>query len=479
MADIGKLRSIVDGLRDTIADVNDKVWKYSELYFKEFKSARTLAEVAEKHGFHTQMGVCGIPTAFVSSWGTEGPKIGILAEYDALDALSQKCGETEKCPDEGKSRGDPGHGCGHNSLGAGSLGASIALKEYCERTGTKAQIYFFGCPAEENGSGKVFMARDGLFGDMDICLTWHPSDSNNITGTSSLACISVKYRFHGVASHAARVPHLGRSALDACELMNVGVNYLREHIIPEARVHYSYLDAGGKSPNVVQDYACTFYFIRAPKVKQALEIMERVDEIARGASIMTGTKLEVTHMDGLSDYIPNETLSRLMYESFCDIGVPAYTREEKRLAEKYSRTFDPEELALKKRELCRENDLEDGSYDGVFLDNRVTPYVHNPKLAMPGSTDVGDVSYCAPTAQFMGATVAIGTPGHSWQMTGQGTTSYAHKGVVNAARVLALTAIKAVENPRIIKKAKEEYKKAVPDGYICPTDPAFMPDINW
>ncbi len=473
-----KLFSIVDGLADEIAYANDKVWEAAEVYFKEYKSAEVLSKVAEKYGFTIDMGVSGIPTAFVCKWGTKGPKIGILAEYDALDALSQKKGMAEKCPADGRIEGEPGHGCGHNSLGAGALGASIALKKYCEETGADAQIYFFGCPGEENGSGKVFMARDGLFSDMDMCITWHPGTVNDIAGDGSLANISIKYKFHGVASHAAATPHLGRSALDACELMNVGVNYLREHIIPEARVHYSYLDRGGKAPNVVQDYACTYYFVRAPKAKTAFEITDRVDDIARGAALMTGTKLEIVHMDGLSDYIPNETLGKVMYEAFCEVGTPEYTEEEIAMAKAFYETF-PQDAALKvKEKQAKALGMDVSVYDGVYLDKYIAPYKHEPEKASPGSTDVGDVSYCAPTAQFNGATIAIGTPSHSWQMTGQGAVSYAHKGTVNAAKVLALTALKAIDNPEILKKAMEEHKRNCPDGYICPTDPDFMPDLE-
>ncbi len=478
MIDNKKLFGIVDGLADEIAKANDRVWEAAEVYFKEYKSAEALSKAAEKYGFTTDMGVSGIPTAFVCKWGEKGPKIGILAEYDALDSLTQKKGMAEKCPADGAKEGMPGHGCGHNSLGAGALGASIALKQYCEETGTEAQIYFFGCPGEENGSGKVFMARDGLFDDMDICITWHPGTVNDIVGVGSLANISIKYKFHGVASHAAATPHLGRSALDACELMNVGVNYLREHIIPEARIHYSYLDAGGKAPNVVQDYCCTYYFVRAPKAKTAFEITDRVDDIARGAALMTGTKLEIVHMDGLSDYIPNETLGNLMYEAFSEVGTPDYTEEELSMAKAFYDTFPQDAAQLVKEKQAKAVGVDVSAYDGVYLDKYIAPYKHEAEKAMPGSTDVGDVSYCAPTAQFNGATIAIGTPSHSWQMTGQGAVSYAHKGTVNAAKVLALTALKAIDNPKIIEKAKAEHKRNCPDGYICPTDPDFMPDLE-
>lgn len=477
MADVKKLSETVDKISELIAKVNDEVWSYGEVYFKEFKSSRRLAEACKENGFSVDMGICGIPTAFVCKWGEKGPKIGILAEYDALDGLNQRRGTDKKGACRGHSESDPGHGCGHNSLGAGSMGAAIALKNYCAENGVDAQIYFFGCPAEENGSGKVFMARDGVFDDMDICITWHPDDNNGVLGTSSLACISVKYEFHGVASHAAAVPHLGRSALDACELMNVGANYLREHIIPEARMHYSYLNTGSKAPNVVQDFASTFYFVRAPKTKQAFEILERLDDVAKGAALMTGTKVTITHMDGLSDYVPNETLGKVMEESFREIGLPEYTREEKEMAKAYSETFDQKSLEDKRRELCRANRTDKNHYDNVYIDDLISPYVHSPQTVLPGSTDVGDVSYCAPTAQFWAATVAIGTPGHSWQMTGQGAVEYAHKGTVNAAKVLALTALKVIENPRLLQEIKREHKENVPDGYICPTDPDFMPEL--
>lgn len=478
MIDNKKLFEAVDNIQDIITDVNDEIWEYSEVYFKEYKSAEALSKTAEKFGFITEMGVSGIPTAFVSKCGNKGPKIGILAEYDALDSLCQEKGIAEKKPSNGHNEGEPGHGCGHNSLGAGSLGAAIALKKYCEENNIDAQIYFFGCPGEENGSGKVFMARDGLFDDMDICITWHPGTSNKIIGTGSLANISIKYKFHGIASHAAAEPHLGRSALDACELMNMGVNYLREHIIPEARIHYSYLDAGGKAPNVVQDYACTYFFIRAPKAKQAFEIVNRVDDIAKGAALMTGTTVEIIHMDGLSDYIPNKVLGDLMYESFKEVGLPEYTAEEKQMAKSYVDTIEKDVVALEKEKMAKDNNVDVSDYEEIYLDKNIAPYNHQPENAMPGSTDVGDVSYCAPTAQFNVATVAIGTPGHSWQMTGQGAVSYAHKGTVVAAKVLALTALKAILNPEIIEKAKAEHKKNVPNGYICPTADDFMPDIE-
>ena len=478
MADKKKLFEAIDSVADDISGVNDEVWEYAEVYFAETKSARALIKVADKFGFETESGIAGIPTAFVSKWGTKGPKIGILAEYDALDALNQKCGVAVREASDGHTESQPGHGCGHNSLGAGSLGAAIGLKKYCEENGVDAQIYYFGCPAEENGSGKVFMARDGYFNDMDICITWHPGSSNGVQGYSSLACISVKYKFYGVASHAAAVPYLGRSALDAAELMHMGVNVLREHIIPEARVHYSFLNAGGTAPNVVQDYACTYFFVRAPKVKQALEILERVDRCARGAAEMTGTTVEIIHMDGLADFVPNEPLSKVMEEAMNEVEMPVYTDEEIEMAKAYTDTIPARDLADARRKAAKDAGVDVSHYDNVYLDDLIEPYKHNPDFHQPGSTDVGDVSYCAPTAQFRFATVVIGTPGHSWQMTGQGATSYCHKGVIAASKVLALTALKCIENPELIEKAKAAYRKDCPEGYICPTAPDFMPDLG-
>ena len=473
-----KLMTDIDSLEKVVSQVNDEIWDYSEIYFKESKSADALAKAAESEGFTTEMGVCGIPTAFVSKWGEKGPKIGFLAEYDALPSLSQKCGALEKCPASGHEAGEAGHGCGHNSLGAGALGAALGLKKYCEENKIAAQIYLFGCPGEENGSGKVFMARDGLFDGIDLCLTWHPGDQNKIVGTGSLANISIKFKFYGQTSHAAATPHLGRSALDACELMNVGVNYLREHIVPEARIHYSYLDAGGKAPNVVQDYACTYYFVRAPKAATAFEISDRVYDIARGAALMTGTKLEICTMDGLSDYIPNKTLGDLMSQCFKEIGAPEFTKEELELAKKYSQTVEETQVALTKAECAQMNNVDESVYNDVYMDNLVPAYSHHPEIAQPGSTDVGDVSYCVPTAQCNVATVALGTPGHSWQMTAQGATSAAHKGTLVAAKVMALTALKALEDPSLIEKAQAEHKKNVPNGYICPTPKDFKPDLE-
>lgn len=475
---IDEVKSIVEGINDTIISVSDKLWDFSELYFEETKSSAFLADVAKENGFTTQLGICDMPTAFTAKWGEGKITVGILAEYDALPSLSQKSGVTTRQAANGKEQSDAGHGCGHNCLGAGALGAAIALKKYCEAHELDIKIVLLGCPAEENGSGKMFLARDGVFDDIDFCVTWHPNAVNEISGESSLACLSAKFVFHGISSHAAAAPHLGRSALDACEIMNVGVNYLREHIIPEARVHYSYLEVGGKAPNTVQDLASTYYFIRAPKVKQALDIAERVYKAAEGAAIMTGTMVEIHKLDGLCDFIPNETLGQAAYEVFAEIGAPHWSDEDKALAKEYSKTFDDNEIQLELDTLCKNNNIERSTLDDVVLDYLVAPYKHEPTKVSPGSTDVGDVSYCTPTVQVHVATCAIATPGHSWQKTGQGATSIAHKGTATAACVMAATAIKIALDPELLHKATKEHEKSAPQGYTCPAPKGLKPTIS-
>ncbi len=465
-----RIEQLVDAKSDQTYKVLSNIWDYAELNFKETKSAKELANTLEKEGFAIEMGVSGMPTAFVATWsnteaGAKSPTLGFLGEYDALPALSQEADNPIKTPIT--TVADPGHGCGHNLLGAGAMAAAIAMKEYCEQTGLKATVKYFGCPAEENGGGKVFMARDGLFDDLSAALTWHPSTSNDAQGVSSLAIITVMYHFKGKTAHAAGAPHLGRSALDAVELMNVGANYLREHIIPEARLHYAYIDAGGDAPNVVQDRSTIYYYIRAPKAQQVFEIFDRVNKIAEGAALMTGTTMTSNIIDGLTDYIPNYTLSSLLAESMQEIGAPVWTDEDKAYAQKFQETLDATEIKSGIERLAASNHVDPSIYEGKALDDNVPNYFHNPTYHSSGSTDVGDVSYCTPTAQARTATHALGTGGHTWQMVAQGKSSIAQKGTLFAAKAMALTAIKAAENPTLLEKAKEEYKKDCPDGYIC------------
>ena len=273
-----KITAWVQKNQEKYMRLSQQIWQYAELAFQETKSVQALTQLLEEEGFAVTAGLAGIPTAFSASYGQGKPVIGILGEYDALPSLSQKAGCNHR---EELVPGGAGHGCGHNLLGVGSAAAAIAVKDYLQESGQEGTVIFYGCPAEENGSAKVYLSRDGVFQGLDAVFTWHPGSNNSIMGEHSLAAVSVVYRFHGRATHAAGQPHLGRSALDACELMNVGVNYLREHMIQEARIHYAYRDAGGAAPNVVQDHAALYYFIRAPKVAQAVELRERVDRLHR------------------------------------------------------------------------------------------------------------------------------------------------------------------------------------------------------
>ncbi|RHO54623.1 amidohydrolase [Ruminococcaceae bacterium AM07-15] len=453
--------------------VSDEVWGYAEAGMKEYQSAECLEKAARELGFSVETGLSGIPTAFVASWGSGKPVIAYLGEYDALPGLSQKAA----CPVKDElSPGAYGHGCGHNCLGTAALAAAWAAKEFMEKNHLSGTVRYYGCPGEEYGSAKAFMARDGLFDDVDACFTWHPGTTNNVWLCSSLANLSVFFRFKGRTSHAASTPFLGRSALDACELMSMGVNYLREHIIPEARVHYAYVDVGGIAPNVVQDHAAVHYFIRAPRVHQMMEIYERVCDVARGAALMTGTQLEIQIHEGLSDYIPNPSLTKLMYQALTEVGAPEFDEEDRKLASAIRETFSPDQLKSYAEKYAGVPEMQQLIQQNAVLCDVVLPFIPESS-PMGGSTDVGDASYCAPTAQINMCTEAMGTPGHTWQVTAQSCSSIAHKGTIKAAQVMALSGLYALEDPELLKKAKEELLQQNGGGYRCPMPPEIMPTL--
>ena len=309
--------------------LSDTIWENPELSLKETASAALYCEKLRELGFRVEQGLCGIETAFSGSYGKGRPVIGILGEFDALSGLSQKAGVAEP---EALVPGGCGHGCGHNLLGVGSLAAAVAVKRYLELSGTEGTVIFYGCPGEEGGSGKAFMARENKWRDLDAAFCWHPGDVNEVrTGTNN-SSIQVLYHFKGVAAHAAGEPHQGRSALDAVELMNVGVQFLREHMTDDCRIHYSILDAGGVSPNVVQAHASVLYMVRANKVADSVKLLKRVDKIAEGAALMTETGVRRQFIDGTAELLPNFTLEKLLYENFEQIGIPEYTDEERAFA---------------------------------------------------------------------------------------------------------------------------------------------------
>ena len=411
------------------------VWGFAEPNWRETQSAAAISAALEAEGFALERRPCGMETAFVATWGGEGPVIAFLGEYDALPALSQQAGRAEKAP---LCEGAAGHGCGHNLLGAGSFAAAVALKDYCLETGLRATVKYFGCPAEEDGGGKVFFARAGYFDKVDAVFAWHPGPANYVSGQGCLAVTGVLYSFKGRTAHAAGAPFAGRSALDAAELMNVGCNYLREHIIPEARLHYAYRDVGGAAPNVVQESACVHYYIRAPRVAQMLDIKRRVDDVARGAALMTGTALIIREVDGFSDYVPNRALSELLWQCMREVGAPAWDEADRALAAQFAATLSAGERADNLASTLSATDLPLSHYAGKDLDDGIAPFFYDPKTAEPGSTDVGDVSYCAPTAQCYYAAGALGTGGHTWQMAAQSCSPLGFKGMLAAAAAMAL-----------------------------------------
>lgn len=434
----------------------DEIWGYAETAFREHRSMEAQIRLLESEGFTVERGTGNVETAFCGSWGSGQPVIAFLGEFDALAGLSQKAGVDHKEP---LVPGGNGHGCGHNLLGVASIAAAAALKHVMAECGLKGTVRYYGCPGEEGGSGKAFMAREGVFDDVDAAITWHPASCNYVCNTSSLANSQIYYRFYGVASHAAAAPHLGRSALDAVELMNVGVQFLREHMIPEARIHYAITDTGGVSPNVVQPYAEVLYLIRAPKSSQVKDLVERVDRIAQGAALMTDTRVEKDFVKSCANVINNETLERAMQANLEAIGAPAWDEEDEQLAEKIFATTPPagryEDIRKHLRgtgeagrRICAQAEKE-------ALARQILPYVPSGE-PQGGSTDVGDVSWQTPTVQLEMGTWPNSTPGHSWQIVAVGKSPMAHKATLQAAKVMAATGLDLITTPELLAQARAE-----------------------
>lgn len=470
--------SAIDREKELLCKASDDVWDHPETAFQEFKSAEILCELLEKEGFSVEKNLAGIATAFSGRFGHGKPVMGILGEFDALSGLSQVCAATEKAA---VADGEPGHGCGHNLLGAGSIAAAVAMKEYLEKNGKEGTVIFYGCPGEEGGSGKGFMARDGVFDELDFAVSWHPGDQNAVSVGSSLANYQIFYRFYGLSSHAAASPELGRSALDAVELMNTGVQYLREHIIQEARIHYAITNTGGYSPNVVQPFAEVLYLIRAPKNEQVKEIFERVNDIAKGAALMTGTRMEMQFVKACSNLVDNTVMEEVLQKNLETIKRESFTEEELEFARKISETYGGNEIdinqVLSRYEKSRKAEV--GALLRAHKDDVLSDFIvplMDVEVGMAGSTDVGDVSWVCPTAQINTVTEAAGTPGHSWQQVSQGKSSVAHKGMLFAGKVMAGAMIDLLEDPSLVIKAKEELASRVGEnGYEAPIPKDIRP----
>lgn len=461
------IEQAVDGrYKDELIGLSQKIWELAEVGYEEFQSAETLCKALEKHGFTVTRNLVDIPTAFKGVWGKGSPVIGILGEYDALPGLSQEAGCPVKKPEH---EGYPGHGCGHNLLGTGALAGALALKDYLESTGKPGTVVYFGTPAEENLSGKTFMARDGAFDGVDFFLSWHPAAENRTATPHLNANVCRTYKFKGITSHAAAAPELGRSALDSCEIMGVGANYLREHVIMEARIQYAYLDVGGRAPNVVQDHAAVRYVVRAPYYRQVKEIVKRLDDVARGAALICGTQVSVERESGYSEYINNKVLAQAATEAFHEVGVPKWDENDFALAKKFTDSFS-DSMKEKEKEMLV------GRYGKARLaekleqplDTEIKDFDPDREDLDFGSTDVGDVGFIAPTYYFTAATEAFGTPGHSWYKTGQVNSPIGWKGMLTAGKVIALTAVKMLEDPAKLEAAKQEFLEKNNGQYDCP-----------
>ena len=447
--------SVIDEKKDILVGLADQLWDHPETAFAETYAAGLLCDALRAEGFTVRENLADIPTAFSGTFGSGHPVIGFLGEYDALSGLDQVAGVTAQ---EGVS-GKDGHGCGHHLLGVGALGAAIAAKRYLEESGKSGTVIYFGCPGEEGGSGKAFMARDGVFDGLDAALSWHPDDETCVyTRTSSANC-QVLYKFDGIAAHAATGPYRGRSALDAVELMNVGVNFLREHMTSDCRVHYAITDAGGFSPNVVQPHAEVLYLIRSSDAASLAKLSARVDKIAEGAALMTETKMTKDFVKACSSTVLNHNLQQILYEKMLAIGAPEITAEDREFAARLSREGMADLANV---------DPEDPIHDGIkSYQGQVTPNM--------GSTDVGDVSWLCPTAQILVANFAKGTPAHSWQIVTQGKLPLAHKGMLFAAKVLGAAAAELFEHPAKLEAIQAEHKERTGGTYLCPIPQGVRP----
>ncbi|WP_368749724.1 M20 family metallopeptidase [Klebsiella aerogenes] len=469
---------IIESRRDDFCAIADDIWDHPETRFQEFWSAARLADALEAEGFQLSRHAGGIPNAFIASFGEGKPVIALLGEFDALAGLSQQAHSAEPTS---ATPGENGHGCGHNLLGTAAFAAAVAAKQWLQQHGGSGTLRFYGCPGEEGGSGKTFMVREGLFDDIDATLTWHPEAWAGMFSTSTLANIQAAWRFTGTAAHAANSPHLGRSALDAVTLMTTGSNFLNEHIIEKARVHYAITDTGGVSPNVVQAQAEVLYLIRAPEIADVQQIFARIEKIAQGAALMTETSVSCRFEKACSSYLPNRTLEAAMYQAVCHYGTPQWSNEERAFAADIRATLGVNDIQNSLKNIAGTSGEEGKAFarrhhDTVLIDE-VAPWAATENV-LAGSTDVGDVSWKAPVAQCFSPCFAIGTPLHSWQLVSQGRTSIAHKGMLLAGKILGATAIRLFSDRPLLEASQQELAQVLAvSPYQCPIPRDVVPSI--
>lgn len=448
---VAQPRELLDRVDDRAGDytaLSDAIWEDPELRWQEHRAVSRQTELAAREGLRVTRELGGLPTAFTAEAGRGSPVIAIPGEFDALAGLSQEAGSVTRRPLED---GGNGHGCGHNLLGVAGLLACAAVAEHLAAHGLPGTIRYYGCPAEEAAAGKTFLVKAGAFADVDAVVSWHPEAHTGVMRRRTLAYCQAYFRFTGVASHAGISPHLGRSALDAVELMNVGANFLREHMPSDARVHYAIVDAGGPSPNVVQAQAAAYYLVRSATTAQMRALYERVERIAQGAALMTDTTLDVEYDGGCAEVLPNDTLEAALYANLAALGPVPFDDADRETARRFAATLDVEA-------------------DAAPLHEAVNPYdPAAPRVQVGYSTDIGDVSWVVPTAAANVACDAIGTPGHSWQRVAQGTLPAAHKGMLHAAKLLACTAVDLFGDPALLAAARAEFEERIArTPYDCP-----------
>lgn len=445
-----------------LSELAQKIWETPEIAYQEYNACKWMAEALEKEGFEVELGCGGLPTAIRASWGNGKPVIGFLGEYDALPGMSQKVSTLKEPVLEGGS----GHACGHNLLGTAHLGAVIGMKKEMQERNLKGTVVFYGCPAEEALTGKVFMARNGAFRDLDISFAWHPGTENSVSTGVMTALNTAKFNFKGITAHAGGDPHNGRSALDAAELMNVGANFLREHVTDDVRIHYV-ITNGGTAPNIVPDKAGNWYYVRAFSREAAGDTYERLIKVAKGAAMMTETEVEVELLGGCYNTLQNKVLASLVHETMQEVELPEWSEEEMKFAEELDK------VSANYKAMADSGKIKEGTH----IHHEVSPVVNENAF---GSTDVGDVQHIAPGVFFTTATSNIGAAGHSWQNTACAGNSIGIKGMLYGAKVMAVAGIKALEDSSIIEEAKKEFDSRMGvKKYECPIpDDIPVPGVN-
>ena len=468
MPDIDTIITLVDTRRDDFIALSDTIWGMPELCYAETQSADAHATEQNRHGFRVETGVAGIPTALIGEAGEGGPIIAVLGEYDALPGLSQQAGIAEPRPMETNGAG---HGCGHNLLGAGAMLAAVAVAAWLKREGLPGRVRYYGCPAEEGGAAKSFMARAGAFDGVAAAISWHPNYFPEVMPPRSLANTRADFTFSGRASHASVAPELGRSALDAVELMSVGVNYMREHMPSDSRVHYAMLDSGGIAPNVVQARAKVRYAIRARDLVGMTDLVHRVSDIARGAALMTQTTVEIDIVSAVSNLLGNTPLEIALDSFIQQLGPPPFAEADRDFARAIQATLGRDDM--------------EAAFATVGLPPGNTPLADRTipldasRKAILGSTDVGDVSWVVPTVQAHGAVVAVGTPFHSWQLVAQGKSPAAHKGMVHVAKAMAALGIRLLRDQELREAALADFMaRTAATPYRCPIPENVSPPIS-